>query len=259
MDLDGTLLNSEHTISARTEATLKRAIQQGVHVVIATGRPRYTSEAFIERLGLTTPGVFLQGLTVYDGHGNLLHEDLMDPDVARIVAGFSDRTGYSTLVYNSERILTRKRDSLTAIMQQYHEHAPDEIGPLSALPGTMPISKFVFIAQPERIGAIREEIAPYVNGSASLLQSTPWLLEALPPGASKGRGLRWMLDYMGIPPEQVMTIGDGENDVEMIELAGIGVAVGNATEHLKSVANVVVGTNDEDGVAEAVERFVLTG
>lgn len=257
MDLDGTLLNSEHTISPRTEATLRRAMHQGIHVVIATGRPRYTSQAIIDRLGLTTPGVFLQGLTVYDGTGALLHESLMDPAIAQIVADFSDRTGYTTLVYNSQTILTRKRDALTAIMQQYHEQAPDEIGPLAALPGAVPISKFVFIAPPERIGAIREELKPFVNGSASLLQSTPWLLEALPPGSSKGAGLRWLLDYMGIHPGHVLAIGDGENDLEMIELAGIGVAVGNATEHLKDAANAIVGTNDEDGVAEAVKRFVL--
>jgi hypothetical protein len=83
------------------------------------------------------------------------------------------------------------------------------------------------------------------------------MLEVLPPNGSKGDALRVLLDELNIPAEQVMALGDGENDIEMLQLAGIGVAVGNASPLLKAVADQVVASNDDDGVAEAIERFVL--
>lgn len=259
IDLDGTLLNSQHLISPRTERVLREAMAAGITIVIATGRPRLTSAAVMRQLGLKTPGVFLQGLTVYDGEGNLLHEQQMDVETAQRVADFAEQHGYTVMVYNSRAILTRERNWLTDQMQKYHEPLPEIVGSLSTLPGRVPISKFVFVAEPERLPEIRARLTAHIDGRAAIIQSQAWLLEALPPGTSKGGGLRWLLDHLGVDPAAVMAIGDGENDIEMIELAGIGVAVANATDHLKQVADVVVASNDADGVAEAIERFVLGG
>jgi Cof subfamily protein (haloacid dehalogenase superfamily) len=258
LDLDGTLLNSHNEVSPRTEKALRRATAAGILVIIATGRPRMTSTPIIKKLGLTTPGVFLQGLNIHNGDGSIRYQRLMDVETARRVATFADNSGYSALIYNSDSILTRARNAMTDRMIQYHEPPPEVVGPLAALPGKVPINKFVFVDTPERIQQIRRELAVHVNGSATLLTSAPHLLEALPLGTSKGAGLEWLLDDIGISMEHVMAVGDGENDIEMLEMAAIGVAMGNAPENVKRAADYVTANNDEDGIPQAIEHFVLS-
>jgi hydroxymethylpyrimidine pyrophosphatase-like HAD family hydrolase len=97
-----------------------------------------------------------------------------------------------------------------------------------------------------------------VDGQARLMQAMiPDMLEVLPPNASKGNALKVLLKHVGVKAEHVLAMGDGENDIDMVQMAGIGVAVGNAFQGLKDIADHVVGTNDEDGVAQALEQFVL--
>lgn len=94
-------------------------------------------------------------------------------------------------------------------------------------------------------------------GRASLTTAIPGMLEVLPLGASKGEGVSWLLDRLGVDPAACLALGDGENDVEMLQLCGLGVAMGNAGPPALAVADAVTATNNEDGVARAVERFVL--
>jgi Cof subfamily protein (haloacid dehalogenase superfamily) len=257
LDLDGTLLTSHHEVSPRTEQALLRVMAAGIQVIVATGRPRMTSAPVIQKLGLTTPGVFLQGLNIHNGDGSIRYQRLMEVETARHIAAFADSSGYAALAYNSYAIMTRARNALTDRMIQYHEPLPEIVGSLSALPGKVPINKFVFVDVPERIQQIRRELAAHINGSATLLISVPHLLEALPLGTSKGAGLKWLLDDMGISMEHVMAIGDGENDIEMLEMAGIGVAMGNAPENVKRAADYVTANNDEDGIPQAIAHFGL--
>jgi len=257
IDLDGTLLNDDHTISPRTEHTLKRAMAAGVQVVIATGRPRRTSVPFLKQLGLTSPGVFLQGLAIFDGDGTLRHEQFLEPETARKAIRFAEEHDYTLMAYNSHRIICRRRNQYTKIMAGYFEPSPDEMESMLTLPDKEPIGKLIFIHDPEVIPGIRARVEGLLASHATLVLSRPEFLEVLPPGASKGAGLKRLLDDEGIAPEHVLALGDGENDLEMIQLAGIGVAMGNATDHLKKVANHVTDSNNDDGVAKAVERFVL--
>ena len=110
-DIDGTLLNSHHELSERNEHALKAAIAQGVHVILATGRPRSSKAIYlIERLGLQTPGIFLQGLTVFDVDGKLHRESMFDPEIARLVIEHAEQSGYTLMAYVGERIITGVRN-----------------------------------------------------------------------------------------------------------------------------------------------------
>src|SRR5690606_7365661 len=120
-----------------------------------------------------------------------------------------------------------------------------------------PVNKVVVFCEEERIGALREHLAASIDGHARLVQAVPMMLEIMPAGVSKATALRRLLAELGIEPGEVMAIGDGEHDVEMLKLAGLGVAVASATEGGQAAADGVGGSNNEDGVAEAVERFVL--
>lgn len=260
VDLDGTLLNSQHEISERNEKALKAAHEQGVQIVLATGKTRTSALSVIARLGLNTPGIYLQGLAIYEGDGVLRHQSVLAPAIARQVITFGEDRGYTMVAYSGTRMLVRKHDKNSAILVEFGEPEPEVIGPLQNLLDDTPINKVLAISggNHKRINALRWQLGMQIGGAARLVQAgIPDMLEILPPGASKGAALRRLLKHMNITPEQVIAIGDGENDIEMLQVAGIGVAVGNAGKAVQEAAKHIVASNDEDGVAEAVEQFVL--
>jgi Cof subfamily protein (haloacid dehalogenase superfamily) len=256
-DLDGTLLNSQHELTPRTEAALKAAMARSVQIILATGKTRASAADLIQRLGLKTPGVYNQGLALYDGDGQLIYQQTLDPALAQQVIDLAEAEDYTIKAYNGVHTFVRAYNRHTAFLSEHHEPPGEAIGTLRHLPGTMPINKVVIVDDPPRIREARALLSARFDAQIKLVQAIPECLELLPPGASKGEGLRRLLEYLGIAPEHVMAVGDGENDMEMIKLVGIGVAVGNAYHKLKAAADYVVASNDEDGVGEAIERFVL--
>ena len=257
VDLDGTLLNSQHQLTERTIQALRRAIAQGVKVVIATGKTLLSAAEAYRLLELDTPGVFLQGLIIYNADGSIRHQQTHAPEFVRAIANYARQQGVSLVAYSGGDIFTEQRTEQTDKLLKFHEPTPQPVASLNALLAERPMHKLMVIEEPARTAAVRAELSVRYAGQATFVQALPDMLEILPPGASKGAGLRWLLDDLGIAPERVLAIGDGENDVEMLQMVGIGVAVGNAAPQATAAANYMVASNDADGVAEAVERFVL--
>lgn len=260
VDLDGTLLNSQHELTERTEKALKAAMEKGVQIILATGKTRSSALSLIARLGLTSPGIYLQGLATYNWDGSLRHQTLLDKNIARRVITFAEDRGFTVVAYSGTRILTRKTNRDTDILVKYGEPDIEAVGPLQNILDTTPVNKVMAVRKGEyrAISALRWQLNMQLDGTARLVQAAlPDMLEIVPPGGSKGAALKTLLKDLAIPAESVMAIGDGENDIEMIQLAGIGIAMGNALSQVKSAADHVTATNDEEGVAEAIERFVL--
>ncbi len=258
-DIDGTLLNSKLQLSPRNKAALRAALDAGVHFVLATGKTRGAGAFITDQLNHSAHGIFMQGLILYDEDGNILYQLALKPDTARQVIAYAEERGFAIIAYSSSRIMIHERDeALIAGIGRYHEPDPEIVGPLLDIVATTSINKIMIIGEPSAVTALRSELDARLGASIRLVQAgLPQMLEILPPGGSKGAALRVLLERLNIPAEQVMAMGDAENDMEMLELAGIGVAVGNADPRLKAVAQAVVATNDDDGVAEAIERFVL--
>jgi Cof subfamily protein (haloacid dehalogenase superfamily) len=260
VDLDGTLLNSQHELTERTEKAVKAAMEKGVQFVLATGKTRGSALSLIARLGLTSPGIYLQGLATYNGDGSLRHQTLLDKAIARQVITFAEDRGFTVVAYSGARILTRKINRDTQILVDYGEPDVEAIGPLQNILDSTPINKVMAVKKGEyrAVSALRWQLDMQLDGAARLVQAAlPDMLEIVPPGGSKGTALKTLLKDLQIPAENVLSIGDGENDIEMIQLAGVGVAMGNSLPQVKSAADHIMATNDADGVAEAIERFVL--
>ncbi len=130
------------------------------------------------------------------------------------------------------------------------------VGPLLNLIDDIRINKFL-VSDEETNDETRRQLTALVGDRATVTQAVPEYIEVLPPGASKGRGVQMLLDDLGIAPHEMLAIGDGENDLEMLQMAGVGVAMGNAKTTVKAVADYVASDNNHSGVAEAIEKFAL--
>lgn len=259
VDVDGTLLNSKMELTERTEAALRKAIAQGVKVVLATGKTRNSTQRFIEKLALDTPGIYLQGLAICESDGTVKWQQTLNPSLTRQVITFAEDRGFTVIAYSGMRILVRTvTDEIKEMMTKYHEPLPEAVGPLQNVLNDTPINKLMIVGEPRAIKGLRWNLNLQVGTAGRVVQAgLPQMLEVLPPNCSKGAALRMVLRDLHTPPENVLAIGDAENDIEMIQLAGIGVAMGHAAQSVKDAADEVVASNDEDGVAEALERFVL--
>ncbi len=261
IDLDGTLLNSQHKLSDLTAEAIQKAQAQGIQIMLATGKTRHSGEAIIKRFNLTTHGIYLQGAAVHLHDGGIHANTTLNPEVARRIITFAEDRGFDVAAYSGQRILARTvSPAAKELNSLYHEPMPEAVGPLQNILASTPINKLLVIKQddPRKIRALRWQLSMQINPKeARMTQALPDMLEILPPNISKGAALKHLLKDLGIRPEEVMALGDAENDLEMIEMAGIGVAMGNAIDLLKDAADYVVSSNDEDGVAEAIERFAL--
>ena len=260
IDLDATLLNSQHELSVRNAEVIQAAREQGIKIVLATGKTRNSALSLIAKLDIDTPGIYVQGLVVHDGNGSIKHQTVLDPAVVRKVITFAEDRGFSLVAYSGTTTYVRKRSRDTDLLMDYGEGEPQVVGPLQNLLHNTPINKVIAIhrADARRVTSLRWQLNTQLDGTARLLQAgVPEMLEIVPRGGSKGAALKALLKEMNVDPMHVMAIGDGENDIEMIQLVGTGVAVGNADKAVKDAADHVVASNDENGVAEAIERFAL--
>ncbi len=261
IDLDGTLLNSQHQLSDRNAEAVRKAIARGVKVVLITGKTHHSAKSLIEKLGITTPGIYNQGLITAKPDGTVTHQAILDPDVARYIITYAEDRGFNIAVYSGNKILVKRLTPwFEDLCKKYHEPMPEGIGPLQNILSDIPINKVMAVKEgdPQKTKALRWQLEIQLAQTARILQPIFGdMLEVLPPNTGKGTALKQLLKDLGIKPEKAMAIGDGENDIEMLQLAGLGVAMGNAWDIVKAAANTIVGTNDEDGVAQAIEKFVL--
>ena len=257
IDLDGTLLTPESTLTARNASAIRRACSAEVSVILATGKSRASAHEVIEELDLRMPGVFTQGTTIYDAKGDIWHETSLEKKTAAGVLQFAEERELPYIAYAGERILTPAESRFRRqLHDQYREPLPEIAGSLLPQLERLAINKLV-VCDPVDDGVARAALEELCAEEAHVTQAVPHFIEVLPGEASKGAGLRWLLEQMNVSPQQVMAIGDGENDVEMFQLVGLGIAMGNAHPRVKAVADHVVTSNRHSGVAEAIERFVL--
>ncbi|CAA3025004.1 endoribonuclease YBEY, chloroplastic [Olea europaea subsp. europaea] len=163
------------------------------------------------------------------------------------------------IAFSEDRCLTLFEHPLVDLLHTaYHEPKAETIPSVEKLLAGIDIQIQIFLDTAQGVSTtLRALWAEATGDHASVVQAVPDMLEIVPFGTSKGIGVRMLFDHLGITPEEVMAIGDGENDVEMLDLASLGVALSNGYEKPKAVANVIGISNDEDGVADAIYRYAL--
>ncbi|CAJ1972320.1 unnamed protein product [Sphenostylis stenocarpa] len=267
-DMDGTLLNSKSQISSTTVNALREASSRGVKIVIATGKARPAVLDIFKMVDLAgkdgivsefSPGVFLQGLLVYGRQGREIFRSNLDPNVCREACIYSLESKVPLIAFCEGRCLTLFHDPLVDSLHTiYHEPKAEVMPSVEHLLASADIQKMIFLDTTEKVaGTLRPYWSDATKGRATVVQAVPDMLEIVPLGTSKGNGVKVLLDHLGVTAKEIMAIGDGENDMEMLELASLGIALSNGSEKTKAVANVIGLSNDEDGVADAIYRYAF--
>ncbi len=252
IDIDGTLLNDQHQLSERNASAIHSATQAGIHVILATGRMRFSCEWLIHALGLETASIFVQGLHVADKTGKRLYGSFLERTTLEHFLPFAIQHNLSFVAFGETQIFTPKRDRYTDIVIDYNEPEPIVVEHVA----DYPIHKLIIFLEPTDAPSVRETVAAHMGAQADVLITQPEMIEIMPTGTSKGVSLRWLAQRMAIPMEAVMAIGNAENDLAMVQAAGVGVAVANAAQIVLDSADFITASNNEDGVAQAIERVV---
>ena len=267
IDVDDTLINRQGDLTPATRSALQRAADAGIHVTLNTGRPLSESQALLKALPMMRYVVLCTGAEVRDlqtgetiaRHGLTNEEnrrlyDLLSP-LDGMIQIFNEFDGK---LYNRAWDLARADrfcpPNLAKMCRETHVAVADLDAFMDGYTGTASKIHLFFPNHEEKLKA------------AALLQGLPFFvsesvpndIEVMPLGVDKGTGLSALAEYLNLTPAEVMAVGDGENDLAMLRYAGLSVAMGNACDAVKKTARVVTESNDEDGLAKAVDR-VLRG
>ncbi len=254
-DLDGTLLTRRKRISPRTREALDAAAARGVAVILATGRSFPVARFFCGDLMLVAPQITFNGAVIYDPRAErALSEYLIPPQHLPAALDFYVDEGIPIGFYAPD-----------GLYLDAHMPDPPSWFPGSASIGTLvddvrtlgerPCIKIVGHGDPYTIAELRPRAVERLGHHLYVTQTAATLLEVLHPEVSKGAALRRIAHLLGVDRTEVVAFGDNHNDLDMLEFAGIGVAMGNATAEAKAVADMVTAGNEEDGIAVALERL----
>ncbi len=250
-DLDGTLLGKDKRPTPSVVGSLRRARDRGVHIAIASGRMTCTQRDLAREMGLDCSMISYNGSVVVQEDGTTVENDL-DADAMMDIIGYCYDRGYYVQTYRDDVIFT-DRDSPMLRSDMDSWSAEIRFGDLREME-PMSAPKVVIVVDPSMTPGIMHDIQA-MHPSLSVTQSSPYVVEIMPPGIDKSYGLRMVCEHLGIDREEVVAFGDNKNDISMIGWAGLGVAVANAVDELKDVADIVASGEMSDGVQEVLDRL----
>ncbi|GMA70025.1 sugar phosphate phosphatase [Leuconostoc litchii] len=262
IDIDGTLINDERQIPADVKATIHRALEQGVKIVITTGRPLPGVQNILDELGIegsdqyviTHNGGLMQ---TADGSRILFHASLDLAEYKELNSFMSEQNTYIQVedqlaAYTTNHLIHRWASYENALVN-LPLHVVNDDDKLQ----NIEIIKGIANAESDELDDVQAKVPASILDKMSVIRSTANNLEFINKNASKGNALSALAEVLNIDIKNTMAIGDQENDFSMIERAGLGVAMGNAIEKIKQVADVETDTNNNSGVARALEDYVL--
>jgi len=259
-DLDGSLINDNEEISERNQQAINKAIEAGVLFVTATGRPFMNTGIVRDFLSKDMPFIVLNGAEIYMGKSEkLLVEKFLDFELAHELFEQGQERGVSQIIWTGTQMWTNRICDETVRYQ--HRAKCKEILPLTDFTTLKDqnknISKMQWIVDPDNVKALSSEMSSHFGDRLTCASSLVYLLEFIGNNCGKGIALADLGKLFGIDRTKMIAIGDAYNDVCMIKYAGLGIAVGNAPDDIKAEADYVTVSNNDDAVAEVIERFIL--
>lgn len=260
LDLDGTIVNHDLGIDQRVKAAIARAQANGVVVTLATGRMFGAALPFATTLNIQQPLICYQGAVIREApHGHIRYAATMPgAATAEAVTMLLERDIFVVAYIDEVLHIAQKRPELDLYLSFHPEGAEVRVCPdLAAVVAQHPATKLLFVAQPDIVGTTLVTLKAQVGDRLVTTRSHQLFGELTALGVSKGRALAELAQQLGIAQADVVAIGDQENDLEMVQWAGLGLAMGNAIAPLKAVANQIIPSIDDAGVAWAIDNLIL--
>jgi hypothetical protein len=255
IDLDDTLLHDDLTISMRAKEAIKKVIAKGVTVTLATGRMFAAALPYARELGLNVPLITYQGAMVKCVNGELIYHQTIPLDTAQEVADYVRFRGYHLNVYVDDKLFMEQNSPEArhyVTITRVSPHYVESFDKLWADP-----TKLVVLGEDSKIKSLAIELGQRFGQSLNIISPLPCILEITHKKATKSNALKALAQSLGFGLENVMAIGDSPNDLEMVRDAGFGVAMENSIPVLKENADYITLSNNDDGVAEVLEKIVL--
>lgn len=262
IDMDGTLLNEHHLVTEQVKKAIKQASDTGIKIVLCTGRPVHAVYEYLKELDMpqdeedyviSLNGTVVQKTTTWEivyshelEHRHLKQaEQLIEPFEMNFTY-FDEKDYY----YTGEPTQMLQFDADLLGMEAIQL-------PIDKLPQDLTIFKAMYVAEETELDRLSSSLPAFISENFYPIRSLSYVLELLPKNANKGEALTGLATKLGITMDEVMAIGDGENDIDMMKVAGTSVAMGNAVDSIKQLAKYITKSNNEDGVAHAIYEWVL--
>lgn len=257
LDLDGTLNNDQKLITEKTKAALMEAQNRGIRLVLASARP--SLGLFKERDALRLQehqGILMSyngGRIVDAASGAVLFETTMETEQAKKVLRMLEHLPVTPILDDGKRFYVTDRCGYQVEYECRNNRMEcREVEDLAESLSFPPV-KILMSVDPQIISNIQKQISQRLPPRLAVVQTAPFYLEVIPNTINKGRGIEKLCSILRLSPGEVIAFGDAENDIPMLQAAGVGVAMGNASETVKAAADMVTGSNNEDGIAAALD------
>ena len=257
-DVDGTLVTKEKALRPRSIEVVHKLHDRGIGFSICSSRPPFGLRMMIEPLGLTLPIGGYNAGAIVETDLTVIEQKVIGPDVAKQAVGIFREFGIDCWVFDGNRWVITNRQG---------DHVDHEIHTIQTPPTVVPqftdanfnaVGKIVGASDDhDRVARVEKAMQEALAGIASAARSQPYYCDVIPPGINKGRIVEVLAARLGLDRSEIAVLGDMDNDLDMFASAGFSIAMGNATDEVKATASATTGSNDEDGWADAIERYVL--
>lgn len=260
VDIDGTLVTKDKALTDITKNAIVKYIKSGGKFAIATGRPYKGTERYIKELNLGELGGYIisyNGSRITDiKTGELLYQKNLNPSQLPQIFKAAQKYGLSLTTYKGDTAVTEKaNDKYFNLEVSINRLGVKRVANLQK-EVNYPVPKFLITGESDYLFEVEKQLKAELHG-VSVFRSEPFFLEITPKRTDKGEALSWLCGYLGIRQSESMACGDGFNDITMLKSAGLGVAMENAQEITKNSADYITFSNDENGVAYAINKFAF--
>ena len=256
-DIDGTLITSNHELTEATRAEAQALYDKGIHLSLASSRPPRSILPFAEALQLRSPFAAFNGALVTTRDGDVVARSTITPPVIARVKAIADEFGLGVWLYDEREWWASRRDAFVDREEHTSGFAPKIDGYAERINDYA--NKLTVVGKPDLVALAEQRVLTELASEVSASRSKPRFLDVTALGMHKGAAVVRLAEILGVSTGQVAVIGDGPNDIDMFKQAGLSIAMGQAVDEVCEAANYVTTSNDDEGWARGIERYVLNG
>ncbi len=254
-DIDGTIITSNHEVTDATKAAARKLRERGIYLSLASSRPPRSIRPIAEALGLSSPFAAFNGALMITAKGKVMAESRLSAEIIARIKSIADSFGLHVWIYDEQDWWTPERTSFVDREEHTSGFSPRMEGYGERL--MKDAIKLTVVGKPEMVAEAERRVFQQLGDEVSASRSKPRFLDVTAHGADKGAAVAGLAALLKVSVESVAVIGDGPNDVEMFRRAGLSIAMGQAVDEVQQSANCVTASNDNEGWARGIRRYVL--